>query len=171
MNIEPLGQVYRDDDIEEWFESDPIKIPFLDGRELTFVLENIEEDGRLDEFTSAVTKFLALASEDRDSATPYLFQCYANFLAAVGPDELDFTIEDPTDVWRHVTPSQIHVSRRPYGDAAVHVQIVGNCDWDREHGIQIVFREGNVLRRVSSQDGHLAYCDAYNVPESEDRIV
>ncbi|GAA4433999.1 DUF6985 domain-containing protein [Bremerella cremea] len=171
MNIEPLGSIYRDDDIEEWFESEPISIPFLDGRQLTFILENVEEDGRLEEFSSAVTKFLALTVQDRDSVTPYVFRYYSNYVAAVGTDELEIKIENPAHVWRHVQLFQIHVSRRPFGDASVHIQICGNCDWDREHGIQIVFREGNVLRRVSMQDGHLTYCDAFNVPESEDRIV
>lgn len=53
---------------------------------------------------------------------------------------------------------------------AVYVQIAAECDWEPEHGLQIIYRRGVEFCRVSDQDGHLTYSDAYDLPESEDRI-
>ena len=44
------------------------------------------------------------------------------------------------------------------------------CTWDQEHGLQIIYRRGAELSRVSQQDGHLTTSDAYARPDSEDRI-
>jgi len=52
-----------------------------------------------------------------------------------------------------------------------NVQITAECEWEPEHGLQIVYRDGSELKRVSQQDGHLTYVDAYGLPESEDRIA
>lgn len=52
----------------------------------------------------------------------------------------------------------------------VYVQLAGEYSWDEEHGIQLIFKEGIDLTRVSSQDGHYAHCDAWGLPESDDRI-
>ena len=45
-----------------------------------------------------------------------------------------------------------------------------DCDWEPEHGLQLVFRKGQSLSRVSDDDGHLTYSDAFNLPEDQDRI-
>jgi hypothetical protein len=37
--------------------------------------------------------------------------------------------------------------------------------------LQLVFRQGRQLTRVSGQDGHLTHADAYNVPDSEDALL
>lgn len=95
---------------------------------------------------------------------------YSDFVEAVGTDEFDFIINAPDDVWMHVQPSEIHVLRRAYGDQKVYVSVAANCDWEEEHGLQIVYREGKQLNRVSDQDGHVTHSDAYGLPESEDRI-
>ena len=76
----------------------------------------------------------------------------------------------PEEVWAHLQPTAIHVSRRHRRDQRVYVQITAECDWEPEHGLQIVYCEGNRLVRVSDQDGHLTHTDAYDLPEAEDRI-
>ena len=85
-------------------------------------------------------------------------------------DELGFTIRSPSAVWDFVTPSEIMVSRRA-DDELVYVQICASCRWDVEHGLQVVYRRGETLSRVSAQDGHLTTSDARNLPDSEDSIL
>jgi len=51
------------------------------------------------------------------------------------------------------------------------VKICAECTWEPEHGLQIVYREGSVLSRVSDQDRHLTHADAHGLPESQDRIA
>ena len=53
------------------------------------------------------------------------------------------------------------VSRRPYGDRAAYVSLECGCDWEEEHGLQIVFKEGLHVNMVGQYDGHLTNADAY----------
>jgi hypothetical protein len=168
MHFALLGQLTRHQYIEKWWVSPAVEVPLVDAR-LRFVLEGIEGDPAPEELRDAVTRFLALTRADRAPATPHVFQNYRRFVEAVGEDEVELRVEHPEDVWRHVRPTEVRVSRRPL-DTKVYVQVSAECDWDVEHGLQLVFRQGNVLSRVSSQDGHLAHADAYDLPEDEDRI-
>jgi len=45
------------------------------------------------------------------------------------------------------------------------------CDWEPEHGLQLVFRQGRKLTRISAQDGHLTEADAYDKPDEEDELL
>ena len=45
------------------------------------------------------------------------------------------------------------------------------CEWEQEHGLQLVFRQGKKLTRVSDQDGHLTKADAYGIPDNEDKLL
>jgi hypothetical protein len=100
----------------------------------------------------------------------YVFANYAEMKAALSAEDLDCDIASAADEWPHVHPKEIFVSRRRQ-DRAIYVQIFAECDWEPEHGLQIVYRNGRLLSRVSDQDGHRTHTDAYGLPESEDRIT
>ena len=51
----------------------------------------------------------------------------------------------------------------------VYVQVACECAWESEHGLQLVFRQGATLSRVSDQDGHLTHADAYDLPEDQEQ--
>ena len=57
----------------------------------------------------------------------------------------------------------------PDGDRSISIS--AECDWEVEHGLQMVFRGGGRLSRVSDQDGHLTHSDVYDTPENEDKIA
>ena len=67
-------------------------------------------------------------------------------------------------VWR------IHF-RRDRRDCAIYVVVGANCNWEFEHGLQIVYRPGSELVRLSQIDGHLTHTDANDLPEEQDQIV
>ncbi len=46
----------------------------------------------------------------------------------------------------------------------------GSCDWEREHGLQIVFKQGLFVNKVGAFDGHLTNSDAYANEELENVI-
>ncbi len=171
MIIEPLGQLQRDPDIEEWFVSGDVSIPYLVGESLQFIIESIEDDEAPEEFEQAIRNFLSLSEVDRQEATPYVFQNYRCFVDAVGEDEFNFTIPSSSEVWDHVQMTAVHVSRRSCAEKDVYVQITGNCGWEQEHGLQVVLRRGNILARVSDQDGHLTTADAYALAEEQNTII
>ncbi len=119
---------------------------------------------------NAVSAFLALGSDVRLAASPYVFQNYRRMVDAVGEGEVECKVATPEAVWAYVHPSEIFVSRRHRRDKFIYIQISAECDWEQEHGLQIVYRQGNVLSRVSDQDGHLTHTDACDIPEDQDRI-
>jgi len=169
MTLAPLGRLRRNARVDDWLESAAIKVPYFDGLKVKFMVECMRDEDR-PEFSQAASNFLGLSSDARFSASEYLFKNYRDCAEAVGNEFVEVRIGDPRSVWEHLHPSKIHVVRRPYGDKLVYVQIVAKCDWEREHGLQLVYRRGMELNRVSAQDGHLTHCDAYDLPETEDRI-
>ena len=92
MNLDPLGALTRDTDIEEWFHGGYLNVPYLDGQELQIIVQDIEADSVPADFSEAIRQFLALTVADRAEATPYVFGNYREFVEAVGEEEFDFTI-------------------------------------------------------------------------------
>ena len=171
MRIDYVGELHQNPTIPEWLDSDPIEIPYFGNRKFVVTFQDVADDSAPQDFVDAIGNFLELTQQDREATNPYLFAEYRDFVECVGENEFDFSIEAENYIWEHVHPTHIHVSRRYYGDKAVYVQIAAECDWEEEHALQIVYKDGKTLKRVSSQDGHLTNSDAYGRPELEDVIV
>ena len=170
MNIPEIGKLAPHAKIPGWLTSQPVAVPYFDGLRLTITLDGLEQ---ADEADAAFTihSFLRLGRADRVAASRYVFQNYRQMADAVDEDDFGCQIKSDADVWEHVHPSEIFVSRRPRRDQSIYVTITAECDWEREHGLQIIYRRGCELSRVSDQDGHLTHTDAYDLPEEEDRIA
>lgn len=170
MNIASLGDLKPHADIPEWLVSNPVPIPYFDGLPLTFTLDGLE-DADEDDVKAAINSFLTLSASDRLAASPYLFKNYQRIADLADDEDVGCRVDSEQDIWNHVRPEEIFVSRRSRRDRAIYVQIGAACDWESEHGLQIVYRRGATLSRVSDLDGHLTYSDAFDVPENQDRIA
>ena len=53
---------------------------------------------------------------------------------------------------------------------AVYISLGCNCDWEQEHGLQIVLKDGLRVTKVGSFDGHLTNSDAYDDASLENVI-
>lgn len=157
--------------IPKWMQSAPVAIPYFGGLALPFVLQNIQEDSAPCDFESALAAFFRLGPAEREQAGHYVFRLYRQFVEAIGEDEFDFSIPSASAVWDFVTPTDIYVSRRNYGDKLIYVQILAECRWEVEHGLVVIYRSGSALSRVSEQDGHLTTSDAFGFPEDRDAII
>jgi hypothetical protein len=169
MNITRLGTLKPHSRIMSWLVSKPVGVPYFDGQLLTFTLDGLTDADTAD-VESAVEAFLGLSSDARLAASRYVFQNYRRMADAVGEDEIDCHIKNLADVWAHVHPTEIFVSRRNRRDRLIYIQITAECDWEREHGLQIIYRRGSELSRVSDQDGHLTHTDACDLPEDQDKV-
>ena len=67
------------------------------------------------------------------------------------PDEMNGIGE--FEIWNLITPSGILVTRRPHGEPDIFINMTCECLWEPEHGLQLVFKKGKALTRVSGQDG------------------
>lgn len=156
--IPELGPLRPDVSIDEWVVSDPVPLPLLDGLALPFVLEDVETDAAPQDFADAVRAFLALGAADRDAAAPRVWRYYRWFtdLCERGGYDVDWApIATPAQVWAHVQPNEVMVTRGGDPSTPVHVKLSCNCAWEVEHGLQLVWRGGRELVRVSDIDGHL----------------
>jgi hypothetical protein len=170
MDFPIIGSLYPDETIPEWLVSNKIPIPYFTGIPLTFTFQDAELPS-LDAATKAVSSFLKLTVSDRMAISDIVYTNYLAFVETVGAEDVACKIDRAEDVWRHIKPTQIFVVRRQHKEDSIFIQITAECGWELEHGLQIVYRSGNELVRVSEQDGHLMHCDAYNLPESENVIV
>ena len=170
MNVRALGPLNPDPHVPGWLVSEPKEIPFFDGLKLPFFLDALDEADE-QEVESALGSFFKLGPIDREAASPYVFANYRRMAEMVDEEDLDSRIESEDDVWQHVHPSDIYISRRHRRDRSIYISIAAECDWEREHGLQIVYKKGLELTRVSDQDGHLTHTDAFDLPEGQDEIV
>lgn len=172
MHISVLGSLKPDPHVPAFLVSEPLSIPFFDGQQLPVTVVNLTKtDGS--EVEAAISSFLKLGRQERLEVSRYVFANYhqtAKFAAAQGYD-LDCRIASEEAIWQHVQASALFIDRRDRRDCAIYVSVLAECDWEPEHGLQIVYRRGSELVRVSQQDGHLTYADACDLPEDQDRIV
>jgi hypothetical protein len=170
LHISTLGRLKPDSHVPEWLVSDPLPIPLFDGQKLAVTLQDPKTEDEPD-IENAVSAFLKLGRQDRLAIARYVFANYRETADLVSEEDLGCHIKSEDAVWQHVRPSEIYVSRRHRRDCAIYISIAANCDWEPEHGLQIVYRRGSELVRVSDQDGHLTHADAYDLPEEQDTIV
>jgi hypothetical protein len=169
-----IGTLAQNSDFEDWWESDLIEIPFFNNLKLKVVFMGLlpEEDEQfIPEADNALNLFISKTDTDRLAISHLVYKNCMDFLNAVGYDEYDkvlWEIKDKNDIWNHVQPFEIYISRRPYNDKDIYININCDCDWELEHGLQLVFRQGKQITRVSMIDGHLTEADAYDKPDSED---
>lgn len=177
INSKRIGVLTQDESFDDWWISEEIEIPFFDNEKLTITFMDVDPEQDL-EFTEeadrALTTFLALTNKDRLDISDQVYKNCTEFMDMVGPEEFDEALQkmgDPKGIWNFVYPSEIYVSRRTRRDKDIYIQIACNCEWEEEHGLQLVFRQGKKLTRVSDQDGHLTEADAYDKLDSEDELL
>lgn len=172
-----IGQLKQDNSLPDWWKSEEVSIPLFDNEKLTITFtdfEPVHDKTFIDEADQALTNFLKLNAEDRNLISELAYKNCMDFLEEVEYDEADEPlrqISDKHEIWKFIQPTEIYVSRRPYKEQDIYVQIACECDWEQEHGLQLVFRQGKKLTRISDQDGHLTAADAYDKPDEEDELL
>lgn len=162
MNVPGLGEVTKDDRFG-WYYSQPMKLAVLDGKECRIVLESYDEEPNKDDYHAAISEFLSSSPSVLRESETYIFQYYQDINSFFSPSDEEFVaISSPTEIWAHIQlGDEPIVSRRGYGDEGIYISLECNCDWEREHGLQIVFKGGNKVCKVGPYDGHLTNSDAF----------
>jgi hypothetical protein len=172
-----IGQLIQEEQFEDWWKSTKIEIPFFEKKKLavTFMDCIPELDSTfIEEADNALTNFMKLNLDDRNLISELAFNNCMQYLDAVGYDEADEhykQIKSHNKIWNFIQPTEIYVTRRPYNEQDIYVMVACECDWEKEHGLQLVFRQGKKLTRISNQDGHLTDADANDIPDEEDELL
>ena len=89
------------------------------------------------------------------------------FLNAVEFDEADqplWNIKDKNQIWKFIYPQDIYITRSHDKFEIIYLNLACECEWEQEHGLQLLFKEGEKLTRISEQDGHITESDSYEKP-------
>jgi hypothetical protein len=167
MEIPGVGKVEPYEDFG-WLRSKALPLGALGGRHCRVVLEGYEEDPNKQDFHAAIANLLSSELDLLEAASSYVFRYYEDMSAEWDHDDAEYVQADLQSIWEHVQlGSELHISRRSYGDRGVCVSLECNCDWEEEHGLQLVFSEGRTVIKVGPYDGHLTNADAYDDPSLE----
>jgi hypothetical protein len=172
-----IGPLKQNELFEDWWESREIEIPFFGNIKLKVVFMDFEPDHDkefIEEADNSLKNFLGLNVTDRNKISELVYKNCMDFLESVQFDDADEKlrqIKEKNDIWNFVKPTNINVSRRHRRDKDIYIHIDCECDWEEEHGLQLVFRQGKKLIRISEQDGHLTEADAYDKPDTEDELL
>ncbi len=161
MHIPGLGEVEFEEGVD-WYHSKEMQFKILDGATCEIVIEAYDEDDRKQDFHAAIAAFMAGEPAVLRRAEADIFQYYRDMNAQREESDEDYVIiAAPADVWKHIQFGfEIMVSRGHDEEQAVYISITCNCDWEREHGLQIVLKGGAIVTKIGPYDGHLTNADA-----------
>lgn len=173
MNIPGLGSVTKSDNGE--FRSKPVLVPVLGGEECCFIVEDYVDDPDKEAFHIAIENFLCLTDSALKDVEGDVFDYYKDIERELDsqtiPGSRFKVIKSPREVWNHVHfGTEAIVSRRRHGDKGIYISLGCGCDWEVEHGMQIVFKNGLKINKIGPYDGHLTNSDAFD-NESLENVV
>ncbi|WP_299631869.1 hypothetical protein [uncultured Roseobacter sp.] len=144
--------------------SEKISLPLFDGASVELLSDTVAPPA-----ADALHRFMKLGQADRLAVTPHIHAYYRDMHThadAARIDERMATPAQPEDIWRHVRPLSITIKTRPVaagtgGGSApvVYVLLEAHCDWEDEHGLQLVWKEGNTLVKVGAFDDKPLHAD------------
>lgn len=161
MKIPRLGEC-KFDDREGCYVSEPISLAVLNGEKCRILVQDYDEDPPVEDFDEAISNFLQAPYNVLAAAEPYIFRYYLDIKNSIEPEDDFPSIDSPSEIWPFIQlGADAYVSRRSDGDNGIYVWIECNCDWEPEHGLLIVFKNGAVVNKVGPFDGHFTNSDAY----------
>ncbi|GLQ35111.1 hypothetical protein GCM10007939_13940 [Amylibacter marinus] len=135
---------------------------YFDGVDIP-IMEDLSETGKGPD--AALASFQKLTQEDRMADSHHVYAYYRDFHQAVGGE--DWLDEEmgipaiPEDIWKYVKAGSISVEKGRDADTDYYVVMVAKCDWEEEHGLMLVWRNGTQLTKVGGFDGHISNVNAY----------
>jgi hypothetical protein len=160
IELSLIGELDRVSSFDDWWTSEPVTIPYFDqSLPVTFMGFNPQDPAQQDHLrkaNDAVAAFLHLQESDRMRASELVNQNCQEYIEAVGVEDWNeamASIVDPNLVWQYVHPREVLISYSEKRNS-IFIVLSCECDWEEEHGLQLVYQDGITLVRVSEQDGH-----------------
>ncbi len=159
-----LGRIEPGDFDVVWV-AQPIAVPLFDAKLLPVSLSApglphaiVPEDA--DAIDEALDAFFALGPADRAKAAISVLAYAKDTLEAIGavwPEARAMAaISDPSEIWKHTNIESIEIRKDTrHGNPPIYVMMLCGCDWEEEHGLQLVYRNGSELTRVGPDDGNV----------------
>jgi len=152
MTSKIVGQLTTTNHDPDLFESKPFPIPYFDNKELKVGFVDAKHQPYLDSADRVLENFTKLSAIDRTNNSGMVHHYYSETLKNGYTVKLD--VKTANDIWKFVTPTEIII----HGDEndEFYLCVSCECEWEEEHGLQLVFKNGQTLTRASGHDGHFA---------------
>lgn len=168
MKIDGIG-VFELNKTYGWYDGPFFAIPGLSERVFKFMLDDFEANDT-HKYAQAMLAFQKIEKNEIDQASRHIFKYYKDTLDMIGDDEDLPIIEQENDVWDFIQfGKDVHFCLRDH-DQKIYASIECRCDWEEEHGLQIVFKEGKKITKIGPYDGHLSNADTYGDDSLEDVV-
>lgn len=151
--------------VGEYFCSKPFA--FFRGQKRRIKFKSLNPEANFEEYGRTVTDFLSCAEGELIRAEPYIFAFYKDVVESTDDDFPE--IKSAKDVWQHIQLGEPRIERREF-DQRLYVAIECECEWEPEHGLEIILKDGKELTVVGQYSGHLSNADAYADPTLEKTI-
>ena len=170
-----IGALVQNEKFEEWWTSQPQTVNLIEADlPVTFMDFNpFEDEEFIEDADTAIKSFLELNSFYKLQIAQHVFENLVEYCSYIAEEDIPEKMKgaQPLSIWNFIYPTQVFVNRRAVRDKDVYVVLACECEWEKEHGLQLVFRQGKKLTRVSDQDGHLTDADAFEMPDAEDKLL
>ena len=169
-----IGQLQQDNRFRDWWYGSEFEIPFFDNKKLPIRFTDCKPDRDktfVEEADNALSHFFKLTNDNRQAISSLVNKNRMDNWGVMDADGTSDATKDPHKIWDSIHPVRISVTRRLRKEKDIYVVIDCECDWDLEHGLQLVFRQGKKLTRISQQDGHITEADAYGKPDEQDELL
>jgi uncharacterized protein DUF6985 len=161
MRVSDLGEFERD--AYGALLSEPRPVAAFDGLQCRFELQGYEGDLNPEDFVQAMRNVLTAPQSLLRDATPFVHQYCVEMLRLWGDAAPSLELVSPADVWNYVELGNVLVVSRDHrSDRDVFVSLECWCAWEREHGLQLVFKNGAEISKVGPFDGHVSNASAFN---------
>lgn len=157
INLKSIGNLQPHPNIpDEWLISKPISVEFFDGKELKFIFNaDLENDKDfLSDANQTIQNFLEKDLEDKLSVSNSVYKNYRkiqDYYDSRFYDIAPLKLNNESEIWNYVYPDEIYIGRSSE-DKNMYLQVHCGCEWEVEHGLQLVFKNGLELTRVSGID-------------------
>jgi hypothetical protein len=150
MKSQVVGQLKSVEHDEEFFESVPFEIPYFDNKKLKIGFIEAKYPPYLDSADRVLRNFLTLTPKERINDSELVFKYYDQTLKFEYINDLH--VKTASEIWHHVRANEIIIHYDE--NRAFYLCVSCDCDWEEEHGLQLVFKDGLTLTRASGHDGH-----------------
>lgn len=150
MKSSIVGELTALEHDENYFESAPYPIPYFDNEPIKIGFVDAIDKQYLAKADEALKQFLRLNSSDKIADTAVVKQYYDDVQQWETMEPLNISASE--QIWNYVHPSEIVIDWNEKGE--VYVVVSAECDWEEEHGLQLVFKAGVRLTRAGGHDGH-----------------
>ena len=154
---------------EDLFEA--VEVPAFGDRRFVFAFEDENATPDDPDVRAAIETLLdpesTLLSDGAPHVLEYCRETLAFFRTAYPEEPPIMNLEEGADVWSHVQFGEtFYVTRRERGDSedGIYFSLECECEWEPEHGLQLVIRDGRTISKVGPYNGHVTNSGVHRDP-------